>query len=54
MDRNLAFQQNVSTYSIAIVVLRARSNRLTDLKVLVPKLMAAIGTTKPGVVEFID
>jgi hypothetical protein len=36
VDRNLAFQQNVSTYSIAIIVLRAPSNRIADLRTLVP------------------
>jgi hypothetical protein len=54
VDRNLAFQQNVSTYSIAIVVLRARSNRLADLRTLVPKLIGAIEIARPGIVELVD
>ena len=33
VDRNLAFQQNVSSFSIAVLVLMARSNRLADLRV---------------------
>jgi hypothetical protein len=53
VDRNLAFQQNLATWSIAIVVLRAKTNRLADLMPLVPDLIAAIEATKPGIVQFI-
>ena len=53
VDRNLAAQQNPSAVSIAIVVLRARSNRLADLKPLIPKLLRAIEVAKPGKVELI-
>ena len=42
VDRNLAFQQNVAAFSIAVFVLRARTNRLADLKSLVPNLLGAI------------
>jgi uncharacterized protein DUF5615 len=48
VDRNLAFQQNLSIHPIAVIVLRARSNRLADLVALVPDLLAAIGSAKPG------
>ena len=36
VDRNLSFQQNVSALLIAVIVLRARSNRLADLRRLLP------------------
>jgi predicted nuclease of predicted toxin-antitoxin system len=39
VDRNLAWQQNLSAFSIAVIVLRARSNRLADLRPLVPRLL---------------
>jgi len=42
VDRNLAFQQNIVNYNIAVIVLRARSNRLADLLPLVPQLLSAI------------
>jgi hypothetical protein len=42
VDRNLAFQQNLAVVSIAVIVLRARTNRLADLKPLLPKLLGAI------------
>lgn len=46
VDRNLSFQQNLAAYDIAVVVLRARSNRLHDLRVLVPSLLATILTAE--------
>ncbi|NWG52340.1 MAG: hypothetical protein HXY28_01330 [Hydrogenophilaceae bacterium] len=36
VDRNLAFQQNVNAHAIAVIVLRAPTNRLADLIPLVP------------------
>jgi hypothetical protein len=49
VDRNLAFQQNVRSLSIAVIVLHAKTNRLADLLPLVPNLLTAIGSAKPGV-----
>lgn len=54
VDRNLSFQQNVVSYPIAVIVLRAKTNRLVDLKPLAPRLVAAIQSARSGVVEFID
>ena len=51
VDRNLSF---LISYPIAVIVLRAKTNRLADLKPLAPKLVAAIGSARTGVVEFID
>ena len=48
VDRNLAFQQNLPAAAIAVIILRARSNRLVDLRVLVPELMTAITSAEPG------
>ena len=53
VDRNLSFQQNLISYPIAVIVLCAKTNRLADLKPLVPKLVATIQSARPGVVEFI-
>ena len=54
VDRNLAAQQNPSTFSIAIVVLHARSNRLADLRPLIPSLLRAIEFARPGSVELLS
>jgi len=48
VDRNLSFQQPLPKFAIAVVVLRAKSNRLADLKPLAPKLLAALAGLKPG------
>ncbi len=54
VDRNLAFQQNLDSSSIALVILRAKTNRLADLKPLAPKLLAAIELGQPGAAKFIE
>ena len=51
VDRNLSFQQNLSSFSIAVIVLEAKTNRL--LRSLVPKLLAAIETAHSGAAKFI-
>ena len=53
VDRNLSFQQNLDIFAIAVVVLRAKTNRLADLRTLVPSLLAAIESAVPGVPKFI-
>jgi hypothetical protein len=53
VDRNLSFQQNLESLSIAVVVLRAKTNRLADLRPLVPSLLAAIESVAPTVLTFI-
>ena len=49
VDRNLSFQQNIASFSVAVVVLRASSNRLAELQKLVPALLAALESPLPGV-----
>jgi hypothetical protein len=53
VDRNLSFQQNLDSFTIAVVVLQARTNRLADLRPLVPSLMTAIESGLPGAAKFI-
>jgi hypothetical protein len=48
VDRNLLFQQNLGSFAIAVVVLRASTNRLSDLRSLVPELLNAIQSARPG------
>jgi hypothetical protein len=50
MDRNLSFQQSLPKFRIALVVLRARSNRLGDLLPLVPQIISAISSAQAGAV----
>ena len=53
VDRNLSFQQNLATLTIAVIVLQAPNNRLGDLQLLVPRLLAAIASATPGPVTII-
>jgi len=53
VDRNLAFQRDLPRFSIAVIVLRARTNRLADLRPLVPQLLEALQQTAPGEVTWI-
>ena len=41
-DKNIRFQQNLKSYPLAFIILRARSNRLEDLLPLMPQLRAAL------------
>jgi hypothetical protein len=53
VDRNLSFQQNLAGIRIGVVVLQARSNRLADVRPLVPRVIAAIERVRPGAVALI-
>ena len=53
VDRNLSFQQNLTRYNIAVIVLRARTNRLRDLLLLVPELSASLPAANRGEVLWI-
>ena len=53
VDRNLSFQQKLPDFQIAVIVLRARSNRLADLRPLVPELLACISSAPRGVVTYV-
>jgi len=52
-DRSLPFQQDPSHFSIAVIVLRAPSNRVTDLRRLIPQLLAALPVAKRGEVTWV-
>jgi predicted nuclease of predicted toxin-antitoxin system len=47
-DRNLAFQQHVSEFPIAIVVLEAQGIQLHHTLPLMPKVLALLPTLQPG------
>jgi len=51
LDRNLEYQQNVKSLSFGVVVLVARSSRVSDLFPLVPGLLQAIGNAIAGNVQ---
>jgi predicted nuclease of predicted toxin-antitoxin system len=51
VDRNLSFQQHLPQFNIAVLVLHAASNRLADLQLLVPSILATLPTLSKGAVE---
>ncbi len=46
-DQNLQFQQNLSALPLAVAVLVARTNRIEDLRPLIPDLLAHLATLRP-------
>lgn len=48
VDRNLSFQQNLPQFNIAVVVLQVSSNRLADMKPLVPNVLGILATVTKG------
>ena len=54
VDRNLAFQQPIDKLALTVVVLRARSNRLADLRPLVPALLRAMLQARAGEVVWVE
>ena len=53
VDRNLSSQQNLPALDIAVVILVAATNRLADLRPLVPKLMEKLASLPLGAVTTI-
>jgi hypothetical protein len=51
VDRRLPQQQHINDRPFGVVVLRARSNRFSDLLPLVPALLVALSRLTPGVVN---
>jgi hypothetical protein len=50
-DKGLRYQQRLQGRSFAVIVLRARTNRLDSLQPLVPALLQILSEVKPGEVR---
>lgn len=48
VDQNLRYQQNLSAYTLAIIVLKARRSTYPMLKPLMSELLERLVTVKPG------
>jgi hypothetical protein len=53
MDSGMVHQQKIERYAIAVVALRAASNRLADTRPLMPALLALLSQIKSGTVTFL-
>lgn len=54
VDRNLSFQQNLPKFSIAVLVLRAKSNRLAGLQPFAEKIFEILPKLGKGKAEIIS
>lgn len=54
VDQNLAFQQHLPQFNIAIVILQAQTNRLQDLRQLLPKLHNILPLESKGQVRWVS
>ena len=46
-DQGLEYQQNLTSLPLAVVVLRAKTNKIDDLRPLVPALLAGLSSLSP-------
>lgn len=54
IDGNLAAQQNTKQLGFPVIILRARSNKIEDVRPLIPKILEALATTKAGQVAVVE
>jgi predicted nuclease of predicted toxin-antitoxin system len=48
LDKNLPFQQDLDSVGIAVLIIRARSNRIQDLLPVIPDCLTALKSIRPG------
>ncbi len=53
MDGNMVHQQNISRFAIAVIALRAKSNRLEDTRPLMGELLLRLPHSQRGTLAFI-
>ena len=54
VDRNLSFQQHLPQFTIVVIVLQAPTNRLKDLRPLVPQLHRILPVAPKGQVTWVS
>lgn len=54
MDSNMVHQQNLARFRIAVIALRARSNRLADTRPLMSKVLEALAQVRPGTLTVVS
>jgi predicted nuclease of predicted toxin-antitoxin system len=48
IDRNIRYQQNVTGRNISILIIRAKTNDLSDIQPQIPDVLVALKTVQPG------
>ena len=51
VDQSIRYQQRIDIRAFGLVVLKAKSNKIADLRLFVPELLAALPLIKPGEVR---
>ena len=46
-DKGMEYQQNLATLPVAILIVLARSNRIEDLALAMPRILAALAELPP-------
>jgi hypothetical protein len=54
IDQNLRFQQNLQQTGIAVVIIKAKSNKTKHLLPAIPQVIAALSAIQPGCFIVID
>jgi predicted nuclease of predicted toxin-antitoxin system len=54
VDRKISTQQDLTKFKIPVLVLRARTNRLEDIRPLVPKLLKTLDRATAGTLTTVD
>ena len=54
MDSNMVNQHNLAQFRIAVVALRAKSNRLADIRPLMPKVLELLPRVQPGTLTMVS
>ena len=54
VDRSIAFQQSLTSHTMAIVIMRARNNSYLELHALVPKTLEALNSIRRGDVVIVS
>lgn len=50
----MVHQQKPARFRIAIIALKAKSNRLVDTRPLMPKVLAVLAAAKPGTLTILS
>lgn len=53
LDKSIEYQQNLAARKIAVLVIRARSNRLVDVRVHASACLSAIEVIRPGQIIYV-
>jgi hypothetical protein len=54
MDGSMVHQQNLSRFQLAVIALKAKSNRLADTRPLMPKVLTILPTVKAGTLTLVS